>query len=141
MAALTRAQIAEKALQKVGNLARGETANADDRQIALDALDRLVKSLPIHGYTVPAVLPSDPTVYSGLVEEWDEALILGVAAEIGDEFNTPSNDKIMWLQQWAGLRQKLVDYTAPKLPDCIGVSEYRRPCYGWPFDDNNSGCC
>lgn len=141
MAALTRNKIAEKALQKVGNLARGQTANPDDRQIALDSLDRLIKSLPIHGYTVPAVLPSDPVVYSGLVEEWDEALILGVAAEIGDEFSAPANDKIMWLQQWSGLRQKLVDYTAPKLPDRIGVSEYRRPCYGWPFDDNNNGCC
>jgi hypothetical protein len=114
MASLTRAQIGQKALQKVGNLARGETADPDDLKIATDALDRLITSLPVHGYTVPDPLPATDT---GLVDEWGEALILGVAAEIGDEFGADLTQKTLWLQQWAGLRDRLIAYTAPALPD------------------------
>lgn len=54
---LTREQIATKALQKVGNLARGETADPDDVKIATDALDGLLKELPIFGYAWPQVTP------------------------------------------------------------------------------------
>ena len=124
MSALTRAQIAEKALQKVGNLARGETADPDDRQIALDALGRLITALPVHGYTVPDPLPATDTT---LVAEWDEALILGVAAEIGDEFGASPDQILRWLQQWGGLRDKLIDYTAPALPDRISVADHPPP--------------
>jgi hypothetical protein len=124
MAALTRAQIGEKALQKVGNLARGETANVDDLVIATDALGRLISSLVVHGYTWPTVPLATDT---GLGEHWDEALILGTAAEIGDEFGADLTTTAMRLQQWAGLRSKLIDYDAPALPDCISVDEFRRP--------------
>lgn len=130
MAGLTRAQIAAKALQKVGNLARGQTANPDDLQIALDALARLITSLPVHGYTVPDPVPATDTT---LVPEWDEALILGVAAEIGDEFSATDAQIIRWLQQWAGLRDQLIDYTAPALPDCASVEDGTVPTVAWPF--------
>jgi hypothetical protein len=124
MAALTRAQIGEKALQKVGNLARGQTANPDDLKIATDALARLIKALPVHGYTWPDPLPATDTQ---LGEHWDEALILGTTAEIGDEFGADLTTTAMRLQQWGGLRDKLIAYDAPALPDCIGVNEFARP--------------
>lgn len=130
MAALTRVQIAEKALQKVGNLARGQTANPGDRQIALDALARLITSLPVHGYRWPDV---PLTTDTGLGEHWDEALILGTSAEIGDEFGADLTATTMRLQQWAGLRGKLIDYDAPPLPDFASVDEARAPVLGWPF--------
>lgn len=50
---LTRLQIATKALQKVGTLARNETPDQDDLDIVYDALDALLKELPIYGYTWP----------------------------------------------------------------------------------------
>ena len=120
MAALTRAKIAEKALQKVGNLARGETADLDDLQIAVDALGRLITALPVHGYTWPDPRPATDTQ---LGEHWDEALILGVAAEIGDEFGVDLPTSALRLQQWAGLRKMLIAYDAPDLPDSISVDE------------------
>lgn len=130
MAALTRAKIAEKALQKVGNLARGETADLDDLQIALDALGRLIAALPVHGYTWPDPRPATDTQ---LGEHWDEALILGTAAEIGDEFGADLATTTLRLQQWAGLRSKLIDYDAPALPDSISVDDARPQALGWPF--------
>lgn len=128
--ALTRVQIAEKALQKVGNLARGQTANPDDRQIALDALGRLLASLPVHGYTWPDPRPATDTQ---LGAHWDEALVLAVAAEIGDEFSVDLTQKTLWLQQWGGLREKLIAYDAPALPDCISVEDARPSSLSWPF--------
>lgn len=130
MTGLSRTQIAEKALQKVGNLARGETANSDDRQIALDALGRLITSLPVHGYTVPDPVPATDTT---LVPEWDEALILGVAAEIGDEFGATDVQILRWLQQWSGLRDNLIAYTAPALPDMASVGDGTPSFVAWPF--------
>ncbi len=50
---LTRLQIATKVLQKVGTLARGETPDQDDLDIIFDALDALLKELPIYGYAWP----------------------------------------------------------------------------------------
>ncbi len=50
---LTRLQIATKVLQKVGTLARGETPDPDDLDIVYDALDALLKELPVYGYTWP----------------------------------------------------------------------------------------
>src|SRR6185436_20304620 len=50
---MTRDQICRKALRKVGNLARGVTPNADDMALAVEALDGILKELPIHGYTWP----------------------------------------------------------------------------------------
>lgn len=50
---LTRLQVATKALQKVGTLARGETPDPDDLDIVYDAIDALLKELPIYGYTWP----------------------------------------------------------------------------------------
>lgn len=120
MAALTRAKIAEKALQKVGNLARGETADPDDLQIAVDALARLIAALPVHGYTWPDPRPATDTQ---LGEHWDEALIVGVAAEIGDEFGADLTTTALRLQQWAGLRGKLIAYDAPALPDFASVAD------------------
>lgn len=128
MAGLTRAQIAAKALQKVGNLARGQTANPDDLKIATDALARLITALPVHGYTVPDPLPATDTT---LVPEWDEALILGVAAEIGDEFGATDAQILRWLQQWGGLRDRLIDYTAPELPDCASVEDVPPASLPW----------
>lgn len=54
---LTRNKICEKALQKVGALARGETADPDDMEIVVDALDGLLKGLPIYGYAWPRTAP------------------------------------------------------------------------------------
>lgn len=50
---LTREQIAHSALRKVGNIARGATPNADDLAIAYQALDGILKELPIYGYSWP----------------------------------------------------------------------------------------
>lgn len=50
---LTRLEIATKALQKVGTLARGETPDQDDLNVVYDALDALLKELPIYGYAWP----------------------------------------------------------------------------------------
>lgn len=50
---LTRLQIATKALQKVGTLARTETPDPDDLVVVYDALDALLKALPIFGYAWP----------------------------------------------------------------------------------------
>lgn len=50
---LTRDQICRKALRKVGNLARGVTPNADDMALAVEALDGILKELPIFGYSWP----------------------------------------------------------------------------------------
>lgn len=52
---LTREQIGRAALRKVGNLARGETPNADDLKLATDALDGILKELPIFGYSWPQI--------------------------------------------------------------------------------------
>lgn len=53
---LTRNKICEKALQKVGTLARGQTADQDDLQIVIDALDGLLKTLPLYGYSWPQII-------------------------------------------------------------------------------------
>ena len=128
--ALTRAEIGKKALQKVGNLARGETADPDDLKIATDALARLIAQLPVHGYTWPDPRPSTDTQ---LGDHWDEALILGVAAEIGDEFGADVTATALRLQQWAGLRDKLIDYDAPALPDYASVADGTTSTSSWPF--------
>lgn len=114
MASLTRAQIGTKALQKVGNLARGQTANTDDLKIATDALDLLITELPVHGYVAPDPAPATDT---GLADEWGQALVFGVAAAIGDEFGAEPNQRVLWLQEWAGLRDRIIAFESPELPD------------------------
>lgn len=52
---LTREEIGRAALRKVGNLARGETPNTDDLKLATDALDGILKELPIYGYAWPQI--------------------------------------------------------------------------------------
>jgi hypothetical protein len=81
----------------------------------------------VHGYTWPDPLPATDTSSA----EWDEALILGVAAEIGDEFGADLTASALRLQQWAGLRDKLIDYDAPALPDCISVQDVPPGALSW----------
>lgn len=52
---LTREQIAKAALRKVGNIARGETPSQDDLNIAYEALDGILKELPLYGYSWPQI--------------------------------------------------------------------------------------
>lgn len=59
---LTREQIGKAALRKVGNLARGATPRQDDLQICYDALDGILKELPIYGYSWPQIAPAQAVV-------------------------------------------------------------------------------
>lgn len=59
---LTREQIAKAALRKVGNIARGETPSQDDLNIAYEALDGILKELPIYGYSWPQISAAQAVV-------------------------------------------------------------------------------
>jgi len=53
---LTREQLAYKSLQKIGRLGAGETPAAEDMQIVTDALEAVLKNLPVHGYKWPKTI-------------------------------------------------------------------------------------
>ena len=55
---LTRERIADKALEKCLRLGIGETTNADDRALCLEALDGLLKNLLWHGLSWPKTISS-----------------------------------------------------------------------------------
>lgn len=52
---LTAGEICTDALEHLGVIGDGETASAGDMQIALKALDGVLKELPLRGYTWPAL--------------------------------------------------------------------------------------
>jgi len=52
---LTRERIADKALGKCGVLGVGKTPSDEDRTLALEALDAILKELPLYGYVWPKV--------------------------------------------------------------------------------------
>lgn len=56
---LTAQEVCTDALEHLGVIASGETANADDMNIALRGLDAVLKELPVRGYNWPKL--SDET--------------------------------------------------------------------------------
>lgn len=52
---LTRERIAAKAMEKCRRLAAGQTPSAEDQNLCLEALDGILKELPLYGYTWPKV--------------------------------------------------------------------------------------
>lgn len=60
--ALKREQLADKGLQKTGRLGAGETAAPEDRQLAIDALEAILKNLSVHGYSWPKTLSAGATI-------------------------------------------------------------------------------
>lgn len=59
---LTRERIADKALEKCRRLAAGQTPSAEDRNVALEYMDAILKSLPLYGYTWPQVSTTQASV-------------------------------------------------------------------------------
>lgn len=59
---LTRERICDKALEKCNRLGIGRTANADDRNLCLEALDSVLKNLLWHGLAWPKTV----TAFSAL---------------------------------------------------------------------------
>lgn len=53
--ALTRERIAEKALEKINELNPGETASSDSMNLAIEALDGVIKMLQFEGLTWPKI--------------------------------------------------------------------------------------
>jgi hypothetical protein len=54
---LTRERIADRALERIGALGAGQTPDAEDRNLALETLDSILKSLPLYGIIWPRVTP------------------------------------------------------------------------------------
>jgi hypothetical protein len=106
---LTREQIGKKALQKVGNLARGQTANADDLALAIQALDGILKELPIFGYAWPqtALTQAALTLLAGVptvtfpTDYYGGALVTYLDAS-GNELPL----QLITLDQWLAIPQK-----------------------------------
>jgi hypothetical protein len=121
MAALTRAKIAEKALQKWATWRAGQTANPDDLKIATGragaphrgaAGARLHLAGPAPRYRHPARGALGRGAHPGRGgRDWRRVR------------RRPDEPPPLRLQQWAGLRDKLIAYDAPDLPDCISVDE------------------
>jgi hypothetical protein len=59
---LIREQIVERALQKCGVLAVGESATADDQTLCLQALDSILKNLVWQGYNWPSTVAGSTTI-------------------------------------------------------------------------------
>lgn len=55
---LTRERICDKALEKLGILAAGEAAKADDRSLCIEALEGILKNLLWRGYAWPKTISS-----------------------------------------------------------------------------------
>lgn len=58
---LLRERIADKGLEKAGRLGAGETASAEDRSLCLEALDAILKNLPVKGYKWPKTISGSYT--------------------------------------------------------------------------------
>jgi len=53
---LLRERIADKGLEKAGRLGVGQPVAAEDRNLCLEALDSILKNLPVHGYKWPKTI-------------------------------------------------------------------------------------
>lgn len=63
--ALTAGEICADALEHLGVIADGEPATGGDMQTALRALDGVLKELPLHGYSWPALTAEVALVWLG----------------------------------------------------------------------------
>lgn len=59
---LTREALADRVLMKCGRLAAGESADADDRALVVQALDSVLKNLAWRGYGWPKTTSSSSTI-------------------------------------------------------------------------------
>lgn len=112
----TRNQIAEAALRKVGNLARGQTPNPDDLRIALDALDGILKELPIFGYAWPQTVAGQTALAfnasvqaSVLPADYYGNPIVSYLDTAGNEVQL----RRATLDEWAGITRRLDTGSAP----------------------------
>lgn len=133
---LTREQIGRRVLQKVGNLARGATPRADDLQICYDALDGILKELPIYGYVWPQVAPAQAVVTlvaatptASLPVDYHGSPILTYFDASGNELPLP----LLTLSQWTEIVRK----TDPAAYPQFGYIGPDNTLHVWPVQTAN----
>lgn len=133
---LTRERLADKALEHCGVLGVGKIPAYEDRGLALETLDGMLKELPIYGYTWPKVINAQasltlvaatsptalPTDYYGSLQP----MLIGADTE-------EVNLRIVTLHEWNGIADK--DYAAD-YPDRCYIDPSRR-LWTWPIQNAN----
>ena len=133
---LTRERLADKALEHCGVLGVGKVPAYEDRGLALETLDGMLKELPIYGYTWPKIISAQatltlvanvsptalPTDYYGNLQP----MLVGADTE-------EVNLRIVTLHEWNGIADK--DYAAD-YPDRCYIDPARR-LWTWPIQKAN----
>lgn len=133
---LTRERLADKALEHCVVLGVGKIPAYEDRGLALETLDGMLKELPIYGYSWPKIINAQatltlaantsptalPTDYYGSLQP----MLIGADTE-------EVNLRIVTLQEWNGIADK--DYAAD-YPD-RGYIDPSRRLWTWPIQKAN----
>ncbi len=132
---LTRTQLATKVLQKVGTLARNETPDPDDLVLIYDALDALLKELPIYGYSWPA-LASGQTNLALLAGVQSTPLPIdyypgSAAINYVDASGQEAHLELITLERWNSIAKK--DETAPY--PLVGYIDNFNVLRTWPIQN------
>ena len=148
---LTRERLADKSLEHCGVLGVGKVPAYEDRGLALETLDGMLKELPIYGYswpkvanaqaslslvaaTNPTALPSDyyGSLMPNLLDFYKSAIsglaVSGIAISGLSSDGDESPFRLITLSEWNAISDK--DYAA-EYPD-RGYIDPSRKLWTWP---------
>lgn len=133
---LTRERICDKALEKCGVLGQGETADAADRTLCLEALDGILKTLPWFGYAWPKTVSAqatltltanvNPTAFPA--DYYGNALLSYLDAS-GNEIQLP----LVSLEQW----DRIINKSASAAYPLFAYLDRLDNLYTWPLQNAN----
>jgi hypothetical protein len=133
---LTRERLADKALEHCGVLGVGKVPSYEDRGLALETLDGILKELPIYGYTWPKIIATQasltltaatsPTL---LPTDYYGSLMPELVAADGTEWPL----RLITMAEWNTIADK--DYAA-EYPDRAYIDASRK-LWTWPVQTAN----
>lgn len=131
---LTSERIADKAIEKCGRLGVGKSASPEDRALAMEALNGILKELPIYGFQWPVVEDSQTTISlvanvspTALPTDYRGQLVAKVVGSEG--YETELN--LMTLAEWMQVKDK--DLTADYPTD--GYVDQSNQLWTWPVQN------
>lgn len=131
---LTRERLADKALEHCGVLGVGKVPAHEDRALALETMDGMLKELPIYGYTWPKVINAPATLTllantspTALPTDYYGSLQPMLIGADGEEVGL----SLITLNEWNGIADK--DYAAD-YPD-RGYIDPTRRLWTWPVQN------
>lgn len=131
---LTRERIADKALEKCNVLGVGRVANEEDRSLAMEAMDGILKELPTHGVEWPKVIDSQANIAlladtspTALPTDYYGGLVVNVVGADGNE----SELELVSLSEWNAIPDK--DY-ASGYPS-KGYIDQQNNLHTWPVQN------